>query len=1385
MAEAVRLVIWDLDDTFWRGTLTEGGIKEYVRSHHDIVIELAQRGIMSSVCSKNDPSAVLPILREAGMLDYFIFPSISWEAKGPRLAQLIDTVGLRPPTVMFVDDNPNIRGEAAAMVPGLQVESEQFIAQMLSDPRLQGKDDKALTRLAQYKLLEQRKRDEQQVSGSNEDFLRSCDIRVLLDYDVESHIDRAIELINRTNQLNYTKRRLPEDREEARALLRAVLRRYDRAAALVRVIDKYGDYGYVGLFLLHTGPREHDGAAVINRLEHFCFSCRTLGMLIEHWVYDHLGRPILDVVGDVLTDLSVPRQIDWVRQVAVLDEPAGSRVPFAPKVVLWGGCEVSSLAVYLYANAGKVETFGPYTANGVAVGANFAARLLDCWQDDPAPYRDEIARLGLPDELEWPQLAAAECEAGTLYVFSLAADAHGRDRLRHRQQDWTFCLAPEGLAWNLILDTSADQLEDEMVRAGHLTPEQRCHVHRVAEHVRETYEFERSPNLANVMLDTRLLLELVPRGAKVIIVTRHDEQPSHDDATIISSLKQVAAYKQQVAALVEAYPYAATVSFSDAINGPQDVLEVDHYVREVYLRIVEQIVATAQTLQPRQDAPVSKRRMTRMLSGLRTEERVRQEARTVVEATFNVLLRRPVEAGWIEQEALKISSGEWRSGDFIHAVSRGEEFASKWAPKVPDDFADRSKLLDLAPSRLPDALTLALQERVRQDARTVVEATFEVLLRRGVDADWIEQEALKITSGQWHSGDFIRAVSRSEEFAAKWTPRDPGEAADRSKLLDFPALRVPDELTLTPLAPKRVLIVGSCLSESLRSRIDILPNRCHPEFYFVGSELPQLPAHSLGDYDFQIVQLALRFIFPDSAFARLGQLDHGGHERLFEHTVKGMRQHLAWAMRWNREHGLLSFVFPFIQPVQNPIGRLMPRYDLRNPVYFIERLNEALERELTNYSNAFLFDLNEVLAHHGRRFSHEDAFTSINHGSFIGNCDAAHDGNRLEPAGQATDYFDNRLDEVFSAVWRELVGQYRTVRQIDPVKLVVVDLDDTMWRGVMAEADPANLPTSEGWPLGLWEALLMLKRRGIMLAILSKNEESRVEQLWPEVFGRFLAPGDFVIRKINWAPKSQNMTEILDYVNLLPRNVLYIDDNPVERAAVQGAFPGLRVLGGSPLLWRRILLWSPETQVAHITAESASRTDMVRAQVQREDERRSLSHEDFLASLEVSVKFYAIDGADHPRFPRVLELVNKTNQFNTTGRRWSREEFVCWFDQGGSVFAFEVQDRYTHYGLVGVLIVLDSTIAQFVMSCRVLGLGVEQAVLSLATDAMVEHGAASITGLMVETERNLPCRKLYAHCGFEPITGGWYRPIEPRLPMPDHVRSNSQRRATAMVSAAQ
>ena len=146
--ENVRLVVWDLDDTFWRGTLTEGGIT-YSQQCHDIVVALARRGIMSSICSNNHRHRAAAILREHGIWDYFIFPDIGWGPKGPRMAALTDAVQLRPETILFIDDNPMNRAEASFYAPGLQTSAETIAADLLTDPRLSGKNDARLSRLRQ------------------------------------------------------------------------------------------------------------------------------------------------------------------------------------------------------------------------------------------------------------------------------------------------------------------------------------------------------------------------------------------------------------------------------------------------------------------------------------------------------------------------------------------------------------------------------------------------------------------------------------------------------------------------------------------------------------------------------------------------------------------------------------------------------------------------------------------------------------------------------------------------------------------------------------------------------------------------------------------------------------------------------------------------------------------------------------------------------------------------------------------------------------------------------------------------------------------------------------------------------------------------------------
>jgi FkbH-like protein len=244
------------------------------------------------------------------------------------------------------------------------------------------------------------------------------------------------------------------------------------------------------------------------------------------------------------------------------------------------------------------------------------------------------------------------------------------------------------------------------------------------------------------------------------------------------------------------------------------------------------------------------------------------------------------------------------------------------------------------------------------------------------------------------------------------------------------------------------------------------------------------------------------------------------------------------------------------------------------------------------------------------------------------------------------------------------------------------------------------------------------------------------------------------------------MRDMLKGVNLLPGNVVFVDDNPAERAQMQAAFPELRVIGGNPFLIRRLLLLSPQTQVAAVTAEARDRTRMVQAQLRRESERAEFSPEDFARQQDIRLTLSAIRSEEHPKFSRALELINKTNQFNTTGQRWTRELCLEFFAGGGWFAIYEVEDRYTAYGLVGIMLIKDSTIVQWVMSCRVMGMGVEFAALSSVVALLRQRTDTNIRANLVETTSNQPCRHVYAEAGFVARDDGLVLPggVTPEAP---------------------
>lgn len=560
----------------------------------------------------------------------------------------------------------------------------------------------------------------------------------------------------------------------------------------------------------------------------------------------------------------------------------------------------------------------------------------------------------------------------------------------------------------------------------------------------------------------------------------------------------------------------------------------------------------------------------------------------------------------------------------------------------------------------------------------------------------------------------------------------------------------------SPKLLRRVLLVGSCFVSGWGGILQLIQRQAESDFmqWGPGITLMPEPPRPVADYDFQIVQLPLRAVLPDGSYFRLNYKNLSDYQELFECCKDKVDRYLADMMLWNSKHGILTFVPNFLVPQANPMGRLLPRNDLRNFVYFIEQLNNHLYEAVARFRSAHILDVDSITAVLGRRYMQDDALWPISHGAAIGDLDEAHDQDRLEPIVGIGALYGPKLVEYVEIFWREALAMWRTVHQADAIKLVIFDIDDTLWRGVAAERPEGVYPFMDGWPTGLAETIGHLKRRGIILAIASKNTREVVEKLWPFYFHKnCLSLDDFAIKKINWDSKADNVAQIIKESNLLARNVLFVDDNPVERAAVKAALPEIRTLGGTPYEWRRVLLWSSETQVAQITAESSVRTEMIQAKIERDVARTSMPRDEWLASLELEVRTHCVTAAQDPRYARAFEILNKTNQFNTTGRRWSDAEIVAYLAQGGALFTFEASDKHNNYGLIAVGLVHGQRIDQFVMSCRVVGLDIELA----AINKIVESVGGPVEAIAVDNPLNLLSRDLFARCGFVREGDDWAR----------------------------
>src|SRR5918994_2005979 len=332
-------------------------------------------------------------------------------------------------------------------------------------------------------------------------------------------------------------------------------------------------------------------------------------------------------------------------------------------------------------------------------------------------------------------------------------------------------------------------------------------------------------------------------------------------------------------------------------------------------------------------------------------------------------------------------------------------------------------------------------------------------------------------------------------------------------------------------------------------------------------------------------------------------------------------------------------------------------------------------------------------------------------------------------------------------------------------KCIVLDLDNTLWGGIIGEDGFDRIDLSLKPPgmafVEFQRVLLALYQRGIILAINSRNNEDEALKVIREHPYMVLREENFATVRINWNDKISNMKEISEELNIGLDSIVYFDDDPVNRELISKSMPEILTVNipSDPSLYAPTVMNLNDFNVFTITEEDRKRGQMYSQQRKRIDlERSAVDLESFLSQLDIKVK---IKTADEFTIPRIAQLTLKTNQFNLTTHRYQAED-IKKFSQNKNMIVgcAQVQDKFGDNGITGVFIVQKDSSSEwdidtFLLSCRVMGRGVENAIMGYLLDQAKREGVTRVKGRYLPTEKNRPCQEFLANCGFIKEGGYW------------------------------
>jgi len=383
----------------------------------------------------------------------------------------------------------------------------------------------------------------------------------------------------------------------------------------------------------------------------------------------------------------------------------------------------------------------------------------------------------------------------------------------------------------------------------------------------------------------------------------------------------------------------------------------------------------------------------------------------------------------------------------------------------------------------------------------------------------------------------------------------------------------------------------------------------------------------------------------------------------------------------------------------------------------VEELNKILKKIVNEYKNFSVFNFEDFLKKIGKDKYWYTKFTELG-------------DIRL-----AVDAFP-ALSEVFA--------EYVVVKTGVTKKCLVLDLDNTLWKGIVGEDGVDGIVPD----VDFQKYILSLYDKGVLLAINSKNNEKDAYDAIDNNKDMILKGKHFAAHRINWNDKATNMRELADELNLGMDSFVFVDDSAFEQDLIRSSFPEIAVV---PI--NRLNTYTGFSSKG-ITEEDKKRSQMYKDEKKRNELKfSSIDVDDYLRTLELKVK---IKEVSKETIPRTSQLTQKTNQFNLTTRRYSEDDIKNFVKKGWKIWTLEASDKFGDYGIVGVVILEPKgdiwNIDTFLLSCRILGRKVEEVLFGYILDNAKKENISTIVGKFIPTQKNKPSETFFADIGFKEVS---------------------------------